>query len=144
MFDHRPSWPASPVSVPSSGAESSVTPRRVLVVDDNDDAATTMADALALFGNEVVVAKDGPSALEIARWFKPDVAVLDLGLPLMDGYELAQRLRELEELPPHMRLVAATGYGQRQDQEKTRAAGFSAHLVKPIELGTLLAAIRGT
>lgn len=132
MLDHHPSHGEDTAKGPGRR-------RRVLVVDDNADAAMTMAEALALFDNDVVVAKDGPSALEIARRFEPDVAVLDLGLPQMNGYELGMRLRELSA---DVKLVAATGYGQACDQEHSREAGFAAHLVKPIELGALLAAIR--
>lgn len=113
--------------------------RRILVVDDNEDAASTMADALRLLGNEVVVAHNGAAALAIAKTFRPDVAILDLGLPGMDGYELARRLRE--DSASGLRLIAATGFGQERDRHRSHEAGFAAHLVKPIELSTLVDAL---
>jgi CheY-like chemotaxis protein len=111
---------------------------RILVVDDNMDAARLMADALEAVGHETRVAFDGPAALEVASAFAPDVALLDLGLPLMDGYELAQQLlaRCSGRAPL---LVAVTGYGQRSDRERTRAAGFQAHVVKPVDFQHLTA-----
>ncbi len=109
---------------------------RVLVVDDNHDAAELLALALSRHGFEVRVAHDGPSALRIVSDFAPEFAVLDLGLPVMDGYELAARMREkLRDHPP--KLVALTGYGQPADRERTAKAGFSAHLVKPVSLEQL-------
>lgn len=115
---------------------------RVLVVDDNDDAAELIAVALATKGHETATATDGPSALEAARWFKPHVAVLDIGLPLMDGYELGRRIRELPELGS-VRLIAVTGHGQDSDRQRSRAAGFDAHLLKPIQIAALHDAIQG-
>jgi CheY-like chemotaxis protein len=88
---------------------------------------------LTVKGYQARVAHDGPGALVTAEAFRPAVAILDLGLPVMDGYELATRLREL----PHLRdikLVAVTGYGQESDRRKTRRAGFRHHLVKPVDL----------
>jgi PAS domain S-box-containing protein len=111
---------------------------RILLVDDNTDAADVLAEVLRRAGHEVAVAYDGPQALGIARAFQPNAALLDIGLPVLDGYELAERLREL--LPGYpLRLVAVTGYGQDTDKHKSRAAGFDAHLVKPIDLRALLA-----
>jgi PAS domain S-box-containing protein len=106
---------------------------RVLVVDDNIDGAEMLAAALAAKGYETRVAHDGPAALRTAHRFRPAIAFLDLGLPVMDGYELATRLREIPELRS-MRLVAVTGYGQESDRRKTRQAGFHHHLVKPVDL----------
>lgn len=111
-------------------------PARVLVVDDNDDATMLMSEALDSLGYEVRTAPDGPTALRIAAEFKPQIALLDIGLPVMDGYELARRLRATKGLDT-LRLVAVTGYGQRKDAERSQAAGFEAHLVKPIALGQL-------
>ena len=112
--------------------------RRILVVDDNIDAARLMADALEAVGHETRVAFDGPAALEVAIAFAPDAALLDLGLPLMDGYELAQQLlAQCSGRAPL--LVAVTGYGQRSDRERTRAAGFQAHVVKPVDFQPLTA-----
>ncbi len=109
--------------------------RRILVVDDNRDAAEMLAELLASKGHEVQVAEDGPTALAVAGRFRPEVALLDIGLPVMDGYELAARLRELSAGP--LRLIAVTGYGQEEDRERARAAGFHGHLVKPIDPAVL-------
>jgi PAS domain S-box-containing protein len=106
---------------------------RVLVVDDNVDAAEMLAAALTAKGYETMVAHSGPAALLAAETFRPAIGFLDLGLPVMDGYELATRLRDLSDLPS-MRLVAVTGYGQKSDRRKTRQAGFHHHLVKPVDL----------
>ncbi len=115
---------------------------RVLVVDDNIDAAETIAMALESFGHEVVVAHDGPAALAAAGRLAPDVALVDIGLPVMDGFELAGRLREL--LPGPLRLIAVTGYGQETDKARSRAAGFDDHLVKPVGLEVLLGSLDRT
>jgi signal transduction histidine kinase/CheY-like chemotaxis protein len=116
--------------------------RRVLVVDDNEDAATSLAEMLRARGLPVVVAFDGPQALSMLDSFEPDVAVLDIGLPVMDGYELASRIRErLGSDSP--RLVAVTGYGQEKDRENTREAGFEHHLVKPVSIDHLISIIAG-
>jgi signal transduction histidine kinase len=111
--------------------------RRVLVVDDNPDAAEGLARLLAQVGHEVKLAYDGPGALAAARTFPFDVAVLDLGLPAMDGYELAARLRE-EAGGRELRLIAVTGYGSDQDRQRSRASGFDAHFTKPVESDKLL------
>ena len=113
---------------------------RILVVDDNEDAATSLAEALDRCGYTVRVAHDGPGALAIADAFTPDVAVLDLGLPVMDGYELAQRIADHPH-PARIRLIAVTGYGQDHDRARSLAAGFHAHLVKPVDLDHLRATI---
>ncbi len=106
--------------------------RRVLVVDDNRDATETLALLLELWGHEVHSAFDGPSALAMAAEHRPEIVLLDIGLPGMTGYEVAQRLREVPGLERAM-LVAVTGYGQREDHRRTREAGFDHHLVKPVE-----------
>lgn len=106
---------------------------RVLVVDDNIDAAEMLAAALTAKGYQTRVAHDGPAAVLAAETFRPAIGFLDLGLPVMDGYELAARLREIPNLHSMM-LVAVTGYGQESDRRKTRRAGFHHHLVKPIDL----------
>jgi CheY-like chemotaxis protein len=110
--------------------------KRVLVVDDNSDAAETLADILRALGHTTSIAHDGPTALAAAAAFKPHVALLDIGLPVMDGYELARRLREQPDLGK-THLFAITGYGQESDRERSRAAGFQEHLVKPIDLAEL-------
>jgi CheY-like chemotaxis protein len=108
----------------------------VLVVDDNEDAAALLAEALERWGHRVQVAFDGPSALRAVERFTPDLALLDIGLPAMDGYELARRLRALPALA-HVRLLAVTGYGQERDRRAAADAGFDGHLAKPVELGVL-------
>jgi signal transduction histidine kinase len=111
--------------------------RRILIVDDNVDAAHTMADALGLAGYETRVAFDGPGALDLTSVFQPDAVLLDLGLPLMDGYEVAQEIMAGPSGCTPI-LVAVTGYGQISDQNRTRAAGFSGHVVKPIDVPQLV------
>ena len=137
---------ASPEAREAPSQESPAAParaaagQRVLVVDDNEDAAVLLADALAQWGYTTRVAHDGPSALREAEGFDPDVAVLDLGLPVMDGYELARRIASH---PQHRRarLVALTGYGQDLDRARSAAAGFLAHLVKPVDFDQLRATL---
>ena len=107
-------------------------PLRILVVDDNVDAANTLAHWLALEGHSVVVAHEGRSALEQAAREAFDAFILDIGLPGMDGTELARRLR-VGGLATGALLVALTGYGQASDREKSAAAGFDHHLVKPAD-----------
>jgi CheY-like chemotaxis protein len=114
---------------------------RVLIVDDNQDAADTLCDALADAGFDVRVAHDGPAALATAATWLPTIALLDIGLPVMDGYELAARLRELPGIGPELRLLAVTGYGQAADRLRATDAGFSAHLVKPVSLDHLIEAV---
>jgi CheY-like chemotaxis protein len=110
-------------------------PYRMLVVDDNEDAAFLFSEALRKLGHIVEVAYDGPSALALARDQVPEIAFLDIGLPVMDGYELGRRLRELGAVPP--RLVAITGYGHSSDRVRSREAGFDLHLVKPVDLSAI-------
>jgi signal transduction histidine kinase/ActR/RegA family two-component response regulator len=111
--------------------------QRLLVVDDNRDAATGLAEVLKSLGHEVQVAYDGPSALAIEASFEPDLLLLDLGLPEMDGYEVARRLREQTKRKKRPVLVAVTGWGQQEDRSRSRAAGFDAHLVKPLDIPVL-------
>jgi signal transduction histidine kinase len=103
---------------------------RVLVVDDNQDGAETMAALLAFMGAEPRVANDGHQALQMVAEFDPHLVLLDIGLPGMDGYEMARRLRRLPHV--HARLVALTGYGAAQDRKRALDAGFDEHLVKPV------------
>jgi len=107
--------------------------RRVLVVDDNEDAAASLAEWLGDLGHVVEVAHDGPAALAKLESFSPDIALLDIGLPLMDGYELARRIRHEPRLSG-IRLVSITGYGMQSDKMRAKEAGFDLHLVKPVEL----------
>ncbi len=131
----RSAPPPRPVpAAPEPGTASA----RVLVVDDNADAAETIASTLEALGYTTAVAHDGPAAMREAERFAPDVAVLDIGLPVMDGYELGRRLRERHEA---LRIIALTGYGQERDRARALEAGFAAHLVKPVELPALLGAL---
>jgi len=124
----------------ASAAPARGTGLRVLVVDDNTDAVEMLAEALSALGHTVVTAEDGPTALRAAAEFHPEVAVLDIGLPVMDGFELAERLRASER--PPLELIAVTGYGQEEDRARAKNAGFGVHLVKPIDLRALDRAIR--
>ena len=108
------------------------TPRRVLIVDDNADAADMLALLLQLDGHEVQAVYSSRDALERAQSFRPDVMLLDIGLPEINGYEVAQQLRAIPQLRD-IRLVAVTGYGRSEDRVRARAAGFDDHLVKPVE-----------
>ncbi|MEO8520569.1 MAG: ATP-binding protein [Acidobacteriota bacterium] len=131
----QPSPPAAAAAAAPAGSS-----RRILVVDDNEDGAEMLAAVLAAQGHDTRVAHDGPEALRMAGHFKPEVAFLDIGLPVMDGYELAARLRDLPELGG-IRLIAVTGYGQESDRQRTRAAGFQHHLVKPVDLDAVNAVV---
>jgi PAS domain S-box-containing protein len=111
---------------------------RILLVDDNLDAVDLLAEGLRSFGHEVAVAHDGPAALTVARDFRPNTALLDIGLPVMDGYELATVLRKAQGSDP-LRLIALTGYGQDADKARSQDAGFDVHLVKPVDLDTVAA-----
>jgi PAS domain S-box-containing protein len=110
--------------------------QRILVVDDNEDARMLLCEVLSAVGHDVKSAGDGPEAMATAEHFSPEVAILDIGLPVMDGYELAARLREMAKGP--LRLIALSGYGRPGDHAKSTAAGFERHLVKPVDLKSLL------
>lgn len=121
------------------GRQGNGPPRRtakVLIVDDNRDAAVALASLITELGFEVRTAHDGPEAIEIAREFGPDTALLDIGLPAMDGYTLGTRLRRLHDGAP-LRLIALTGYGQVTDRARSLLAGFDQHVVKPVGLERL-------
>src|SRR6185436_206813 len=107
-----------------------------LVVDDNVDAAESLATLLDVWGHETRVAHDGARAMALARDFQPEVALLDIGLPDTNGYELASELRRTAGLEGTL-LIALTGYGQEQDQKRAREVGFSHHLVKPANFKTI-------
>jgi signal transduction histidine kinase len=117
--------------------------RRILVADDNGDAAGSLALRLELAGHEVRTAQDGLEALAVARTFEPQVVLLDLGMPAMDGYETARHLRRLS-WGKDARLIALTGWGQQQDRQRTAEAGFDVHLVKPVSELDLFQAIGAT
>ena len=122
----------------TSGAVSApvVSPRRILVVDDNEDATETMALLLKLSGHEVEVAADGESALEAAGKLQPEIVLLDVGLPGMHGYQVAEQLRSRPETRDSV-IVALTGYGQEQDRLRAKEAGFDYHFVKPVDFSKL-------
>lgn len=120
--------PPQPVRAPGT--------RRVLVVEDNPDGLETLMALLAMLGHEVAGAADGGQALERAAGFRPDVVLLDLGLPVMDGFEVARRMRQ----DPHLTgifIAALTGWGAEGDRQRTAEAGFDAHLTKPVDLAAL-------
>jgi CheY-like chemotaxis protein len=117
------------------------TGRKILVVDDNIDAARLLAEALEIVGYDTRVAFDGPDALDVAAAFQPDAALIDLGLPVMDGYELCGHLIAASNGRRRPILMAVTGYGQVTDREQTEAAGFDAHIVKPVDVPALISVI---
>jgi CheY-like chemotaxis protein len=116
-------------------------PARVLVVDDNVDLARGLARLLQIHGHDVRIAHDGPTGLDEAKRSKPDVVLLDIGLPGMDGYQLAACLRE-DETVKDATLIAISGYGQEEDLRLAKEAGFDHHLVKPIVSDELMKLLR--
>jgi CheY-like chemotaxis protein len=139
--------PCAPAVATRAQAPSEEPPRleargvRLLVVDDNRAAARTLTMLLELEGFVTCMAHDGAAGLEAARAFRPQVALLDIGLPVMDGYALAGRLRQEPGLEG-LKLVALTGYGQDSDRRRAQAAGFDRHLVKPVRPEVLLSLLR--
>ena len=136
---HLPRGPAEAVVPPVPEAEGPATraaqgapARKVLVVDDNEDAATTVADLLSMTGSVAEVAHDGASAVERVQAFRPDFVLLDIGLPDITGYEVARRIRKLERVRQPV-LIALTGWGQQQDKEAAAQAGFDQHWTKPVD-----------
>ena len=109
---------------------------RILVVDDNVDTVNGLAQLLELLGNDIQVAHDGKKAIETARTFRPEFVLLDIGLPGMDGYEVASLLRK-DDSCKHTVIIAVSGYGQEEDRRRSREAGFDHHLVKPVDFDTL-------
>jgi signal transduction histidine kinase/DNA-binding NarL/FixJ family response regulator len=114
-------------------------PRRVLIVEDDRDARSMLRHLLELEGHKVSEAEDGAAAIELARTERPEVVLIDIGLPRFDGYELARRLRAV--LKGRVTLIAQTGYGQRQDRERARDAGFDRHFTKPVDPRSLAEAV---
>ncbi len=135
----NPAAAAQPSGAPAADPEPVAL--KVLVVDDNDDAAQTLAQLLALEGHAVQTAADGLAALEVARNRPPDVALLDLALPKLDGYALCRTLRA-EPSGGRMLIVAVSGWGQDSARQQSSEAGFDAHLVKPVVYRQLLALLR--
>jgi len=106
--------------------------RRIVIADDNDDSAQSFAMLLSFSGHEVKIAHDGAEALDVVRSFRPDVAFLDIGMPVLTGYEVAQAVRA-EPWGSEVTLIAVTGWGQPDDKLRAHTAGFDRHLVKPID-----------
>ena len=120
--------------------------RRILVVDDNEDSAISLAMMLRLMGNDTRTAHDGLQALDVAAWYRPDVVLLDIGMPRLNGYDTARRIRE-QAWGKHALLVAMTGWGQDEDRKRSQEAGFNLHMVKPVNpeaLQSLLAGLPAT
>jgi len=127
---------------PTATEPAPTTARRILVVDDNQDSATTLAMLLKLSGHEVHTANDGLEAVEAAGTFRPHVVLLDIGLPNLNGYEVARQIRE-QPWGKDMVLVALTGWGQEESRQKSRDAGFNGHLTKPVDFPSLEKSIAG-
>lgn len=134
----------APETLPSPTASElpAATPRRILVVDDNRDSAATLAMLMQLSGNETHTAYDGQEAVEAAAAFRPDVMLLDIGLPKLNGYDVARRIRE-EPWGKKMVIVALSGWGQEEDRLHSKEAGFNGHLVKPVDHDALSRLLAG-
>ena len=113
-----------------------MTARRILVVDDNRDSASTLAMLLKLTSNQTQTAYDGLEAVQAAEQFRPEVILLDIGLPKLNGYEACRRIRQ-QPWGQCIVIVALTGWGQEEDRNKSEDAGFNGHLVKPVDLAAL-------
>jgi CheY-like chemotaxis protein len=126
--------PSDATADEANPATPEVAPLRILLVDDNRDSADSLAMLLELKGHEVRIAYEGEQAVQVAPRFVPHLAVIDIAMPTMDGYATLAALRQMPELAATM-YAAMTGFGHASDRERTREAGFHAHLVKPVELG---------
>jgi CheY-like chemotaxis protein len=126
----------SPATIPAVRAVLPTRSLRVLVVDDNHDAAKSIAILLRTLGHDARVAHDGASAIQAALEFVPQVMLLDIGLPIIDGFQVAKRIRQEASLE-NIVVVALTGYGQESDRQRTREAGFNHHLVKPADFANV-------
>jgi len=120
----------------NEGRTPGVSKRRIMVVDDNQDSAESMAQMLRLFDNEVVVAHDGLAAVEIAERVRPEIVLMDVGMPRMNGYDATRRIRE-QPWGRDLVVIALTGWGQDNDRERSEQAGCDGHLVKPVSLSNL-------
>ena len=134
----RPEAPSAPIAM-----EGPTQTRRVLIVDDNRDAVSSLAALLEFTGNDVFTAYDGASALEAAEKHRPEVVLMDIGLPTLSGYEVCRRIRE-RPWGNGMVLIALTGWGQEEDRRKSREAGFDGHIVKPVEYAALVSLLGST
>jgi CheY-like chemotaxis protein len=130
----------NPAGENADAAAGTPRPLRVLLVDDNRDAADSMAILLEMSGHAVTIAYDGMEAVHVAARMRPDVALVDLAMPGMDGFAVVHALRQMPALA-NTRYIAMTGFGQASDRQQTQEAGFHRHLVKPVELEALLQAI---
>lgn len=126
------------MTLTDSGSE--LLQRRILVVDDNADSADTLAMLIELLGAEVRIARSGPAALRELDAFHPAAILLDIGMPEMDGYEVARRIRSQPRFAK-VRLIALTGWGQEEDRRRARDSGFDHHLLKPVDLEALRAVL---
>ena len=128
----------APVRAPENGDESALVPkRRILIADDLKDSADSLAILLSMSGHETQTAYDGEEAIRKANRLKPDIALLDIGMPKLNGYDLCKRIRA-EEWGRHTFLVAVTGWGQEGDRRRAKEAGFDHHLVKPVDPAALM------
>jgi CheY-like chemotaxis protein len=134
---------AAAVDTPAHAPAPEAGKPKVLLIEDNDDGREMMATMLASFGYPVLQAGDGLEGVRLACAERPDVALVDIGLPGIDGYEVARRLRQ-DPSARAIRLIALTGYGLEEDQRRVLEAGFDLHLVKPVELNALLGQLAGT
>jgi CheY-like chemotaxis protein len=115
--------------------QTSATPRRVLVVDDNEDTARSFFELLVVMGHQCEFRTEPKEVLDTARAFRPDLVLLDIGMPDIDGHQLARLLRN--EFGAELRIVAVTAYGRDEDRQRTRKAGFDAHVTKPVDIPIL-------
>jgi signal transduction histidine kinase/ActR/RegA family two-component response regulator len=128
-----PTLPMSePATLPEVLSQTAVSGRRILVVDDSEDGAEFLALLLQVSGHETRTANDGPAAIEAAEIFRPEIVLLDIGLPRMNGYEVCRRIRQ-QPWGPGIVMIALTGWGQEEHQRRSREAGFDAHMVKPVD-----------
>jgi CheY-like chemotaxis protein len=121
---------------PAPGAATAPPRRRILVVDDNVDAAQSLAMLLEMSGNETRLVHDGGAVAEVTEAYRPEVVLLDIGLPTLDGFEVCRRLRARPDAAS-LSIIAMTGWGQDEDRRKSREAGFDGHLVKPVDFEQL-------
>jgi CheY-like chemotaxis protein len=127
----------NPASLPPPALRPPSSGKRILVVDDNRDAAASLALLLRILGNDIRTAHDGLEAVGVADAFRPDVVLLDIGLPGMNGYDAAQRIRQ-QPWGAGVIVIATTGWGQEADRDRSREAGFDEHLVKPVDPADLI------